>query len=358
MNAKRVEWIDTLRGFGIFLVFLGHTALTDKHIEHYLFSFHMPLFFFISGFFFRATDVPGSYRRFFLERINARMVPYMSFGLLTYCIWVFPLLLKKYGVYHGTYPVPDSLFCRPLIGMLYGIGDSDWLPHNALLWFLACLFVTEVIFFFIYSNTKSRRTMLLVLLLFGFLGYIDSVYSPMRLPFSADVALTAVVFYGLGFLLKDFLLNSDFGVSSAFVCLLLGVGIGFLNSRVDMNYSCYGNPLLFYTSSLLSIYGWICLAKRIPGNMLIGYVGKNSLSFFLLQDTGFFLVNILAYLIFRARPHSMEPNTIYAHCYVLLALLAIFPIVFMINSQIPMMTGRSIVAGAAASREKSSMIST
>ncbi|MGO9136838.1 MAG: acyltransferase family protein [Syntrophales bacterium] len=340
MNAQRVKWIDTLRGFGIFIVFLGHTTLTNKQIEHYIFSFHLPLFFFISGIFFKASDASRSFRKFCLERIKARMIPYISFGLLTYCIWLFPILLKKHGIYQGSHPIPDSLFYKPLLGMLYGIGDSEWLPHNSILWFLACLFVTEMIFSIMYSTIKTKRTMLLALLLFGILGYIDAVYSQIRMPFSLDVAFTAVVFYGLGYLLRDQLLSSDFGIGSAFICLLLGLGIGFLNSRVDMNYSNYGNPLLFYASSLSSIYAYICLAKRIPNNRLIGYVGQNSLVFFLLQDEGFFAVNVLAYLILQTRPNSIEPNMIYACSYVLLSLLALFPAVYIINSKIPIMTGR------------------
>ena len=340
MTAQRVKWIDTLKGFGIFLVFLGHTTLINKGVDHYIFSFHMPLFFFISGFFYKVADISGSFRKFFLTRINTRMVPYVSFGLLTYCVWLFPILLRKHGIYQGSHPVPDSLYLKPLIGMLYGIGDKDWLPHNSILWFLACLFVTEIMFFVTNSIIKTKCALMFALLLFALLGYVDSVYSPVRLPFSIDVAFTAVVFYGLGYLLKDYLLSSDFGIGSAFICLLFGLGIGFLNGRVDMNYNCYGNPLLFYASSLSSIYAYICFAKRIPSNRIVSYVGGNSLIFFLLQNIGFFAVNILAYLMLRTRPNSIEPNLIYACSYVLLSLLALFPAVFIINNKIPIMTGK------------------
>lgn len=44
MARNRIDWIDTLKGLGIFLVFLGHTALINKVIDHYIYSFHMPLF--------------------------------------------------------------------------------------------------------------------------------------------------------------------------------------------------------------------------------------------------------------------------------------------------------------------------
>jgi fucose 4-O-acetylase-like acetyltransferase len=225
--------------------------------------------------------------------------------------------------------------------MLYGNGLNGWLAHNGILWFLACLFVTEIIFFLLNSVIKTKRTMLLALLLFAFLGHSASVYSPTGLPFRIDVALTAVVFYGLGYQLKDYLLSSDFGNGSALICLLVGLGIGFLNGRVDMNYNCYGNPLLFYASSLSSIYAYICFAKRIPHNRLISYVGQNSLVFFLLQNVGFSVVNILAYLTLRTRPNSIEPNFVYACSYVLLSLLVLFPAVYVINSKFPIITGRA-----------------
>lgn len=51
---QRLEYIDTLRGFAIFLVVLGHVlehaGLKDGFLFHLIYSFHMPLFICISGF--------------------------------------------------------------------------------------------------------------------------------------------------------------------------------------------------------------------------------------------------------------------------------------------------------------------
>ena len=197
--------MDMLRGYGIFLVFLGHASLTNATVEKYIFSFHMPLFFFVSGIFCKEGDISGSFRAFLKKKLMTRMVPYVSFGTLTYCIWVFSQSLKRQGVLQSSQAFSDSLY-KPLLGMLYGNGINDWLPHNTLLWFLACLFITEIIFFVVVSIAKTRSAVVIALVLFSLLGYADSVYSPVRLPFSVDVALTAVVFYGLGYLLKDYLL--------------------------------------------------------------------------------------------------------------------------------------------------------
>lgn len=44
----RVKWIDTARGIAILLVLIGHAGVAPK-LNQYILSFHMPLFFFLSG---------------------------------------------------------------------------------------------------------------------------------------------------------------------------------------------------------------------------------------------------------------------------------------------------------------------
>lgn len=46
MTRKR--WIDVARGIAILLVLIGHAGVAPK-FNQYILSFHMPLFFFLSG---------------------------------------------------------------------------------------------------------------------------------------------------------------------------------------------------------------------------------------------------------------------------------------------------------------------
>jgi len=57
----RQEWLDVLKGFGILFVVLGH-ALADGGLKTYIYAFHMPLFFFVSGYLFDAEGVRGTER--------------------------------------------------------------------------------------------------------------------------------------------------------------------------------------------------------------------------------------------------------------------------------------------------------
>lgn len=57
-RKKRVGYIDVMRGLGIFFVAFGHSIGVLNHpINRAILSFHMPLFFFISGMLFWGKDV-------------------------------------------------------------------------------------------------------------------------------------------------------------------------------------------------------------------------------------------------------------------------------------------------------------
>ncbi len=53
-DEKRLDYIDALRGFGIILVVLGHLHFGHNMLHQYIYAFHMPLFFLVSGYLYRA----------------------------------------------------------------------------------------------------------------------------------------------------------------------------------------------------------------------------------------------------------------------------------------------------------------
>lgn len=72
----RLAWIDALKGIGIVCVVLGHVVLP---ISRYIYWFHMPLFFFVSGYLYR----PGAgWRDFIDKRVRRLIIPYLCFLVL------------------------------------------------------------------------------------------------------------------------------------------------------------------------------------------------------------------------------------------------------------------------------------
>ena len=76
-GRKRIEWIDALRGIGLFFVVLGHSfGYRWDPVRLWIYSFHMPLFFFISGLTFR--DESGQFFRFVLKKAKGLLLPYAA----------------------------------------------------------------------------------------------------------------------------------------------------------------------------------------------------------------------------------------------------------------------------------------
>jgi len=92
-NPLRVEWIDVARGVGILLVVFGHTlrGLVRSSIipssgwaaavDEWIYAFHMPLFFCLSGLFAPRLAARG-FRAILLDRLTGIVYPYFLWSVL------------------------------------------------------------------------------------------------------------------------------------------------------------------------------------------------------------------------------------------------------------------------------------
>ena len=72
---KRIEWIDVAKGLGILSVILTHCYIPETLLKHYLYSFHMPLFFILSGYFHK-VDIQMNIIK---KRFRTLIIPYVFF---------------------------------------------------------------------------------------------------------------------------------------------------------------------------------------------------------------------------------------------------------------------------------------
>ena len=84
---SRIYWIDYCKVFAIFCVILGHMSI-NSYALNYIFSFHMPLFFFISGYLYHYK---GDFLPFFEKNVSTILLPYYYLNILVLAI-SFPLL--------------------------------------------------------------------------------------------------------------------------------------------------------------------------------------------------------------------------------------------------------------------------
>ncbi len=73
---NRIEWIDTAKGIGLLCVILGHLHI--PYLSAWIYTFHIPLFFFLSGCVFNGQKY--SFKEYFIRRFKSLIVPYFVLG--------------------------------------------------------------------------------------------------------------------------------------------------------------------------------------------------------------------------------------------------------------------------------------
>ncbi|MGB9132680.1 MAG: acyltransferase family protein, partial [Methanosarcina sp.] len=302
----RLHWIDALKGIGIMLVVFAHHSLPVA-LDTYIFSFHMPLFFFISGFLFDFGKYAESTANFVKGRFRSLIVPYFCFALIT-CLFYFLLDTGfQPGVTNIEFFETSALY--GIYSILYALGPL--VSYNPPLWFLTCLFVTELLFYgFAKKYYGEPGKLVLWLTAAGIIGYLYSVYVPFRLPWNADVALSAVAFYGAGNLFRKITepdeksgvasgtnvkANSSFNSESRFragfsrtekffpgIFILLNLLyfaylLEFPTDKINMNVLKYGNFFSYYFLAFSGIFAFVYLFKKVGSSKILEYYGRNSL---------------------------------------------------------------------------------
>ena len=105
---KKIDWLAVLQGFSMLLVVIGHVSLTNlpgdpttpiaTGIERTIYTFHMPLFIFISGwlFFYTCIGKQKRYRDVIVAKIKRLVVPFFAFTLVTTLLKMsFPQLMHR-----------------------------------------------------------------------------------------------------------------------------------------------------------------------------------------------------------------------------------------------------------------------
>lgn len=249
---KRFDYIDYAKGLGMLCVIWGHIMYAGLSAR-VVYAFHIPLFFFLSGMVFSKDRYDGVIT-FLKRRVSSLLIPYAIFSVLTWAFWVFFLRISHQ---------PMDECWKPLVETLLARGSEGYLVHNVPLWFVPCLFVVELLYFFMRNCSVMVRVALS--LLFAWVGctMVRGVWSYdfTALPWSVDVALFAFPFYALGNLLVEkagglrffeerIAAYGKWTLLVMLLCfLLLCVGAGW-NRLVSMGHAMLGKTVvLFYLNA-------------------------------------------------------------------------------------------------------------
>ena len=345
---KRIEYIDRARAIGMFLVYYGH--FVQKLIPgsgnpafdqwKLIYSFHMPLFFFLAGIFWKPNPLFGEV---FKEKLKTRIVPWVTFSLILIPLWLW---------------LDPEKFRERALTASYLVGNPKL---NIVTWFLVCLFVVELLAALLakYFKLGIFRIALYSILFFlvGYYGFVRNGATVNDLIglrpdiWYIDDAFIAILFYFAGYLLKDVLVKFD-GRIGWFISLPLALVMGHaLLQTYDLNQedkfwgvlmisSKYGNPYYFLLTAFIGIFFILALSRSIGLNLSpLNFVGQNTILFLGLNGLGQHFIDRIVVEGLNLSVKSHLEVFLYSAGYVVTMMLLLTPIVIGLRKWFPELVG-------------------
>lgn len=258
-------------------VVVGHTSFlgAPKSLVDFCFSFHMPLFFIISGYFVKTVHLD---KGFVWKNARALLLPYAITCLIVIVSTTIQSLLI------GTSPIDTAT--RWILASLYGSGQSTFgmpfgiIPIGAV-WYLWALFWSKLLL----MAARETGCPLIVCILLFVIGV--STKEGIWLPFSIQPALCATLFLYVGQCIRTHSLLEKRAINPLlWVCMLLTwaycaifygqlymVENTYAHGAIDVVGSICGALCILKGCQIISIYiPSICHA--------FAFIGRNTLPLF------------------------------------------------------------------------------
>ena len=286
MSNKRIQYLDFAKGLCITLVVLSHVFIQQHdtpQVVNTLAVFLLPLFFFLSGLFFKEYENFGG---FLIRKVNKVLIPFAFFYLVT--SFALPNILHH--LFGFTVSAKQSLG----IGGLWAFITEEQFANNPI-WFLWALFLVNIYFYVLLVLTKrltsnpTYEAVILTIVSFA-IGFSGVVYfsNHCNLPGFADSAMSAMPFFVMGYLFNK---HTDILTPNRLdkylpVIIILCFGItfyvggrsGYMSNRFRLH------PILVYVCGMAGTVGTIFLAKLIRDLPFVTYWGRYSLMILCTHD--------------------------------------------------------------------------
>ena len=223
MKKKRITWVDVTKGFLMILVVIGHyPGELDFPLAKYIYWFHMPAFFILSGLFFKPVldkkDIKPTIHKRFMQLI----VPYLFF--------LVSITLVRYGMEIVSGNRDLAWYLNDLWTL--AIGGRFIRGAYGVFWFVTTLFFTYLFFMWL-TTYFNRMKQFMILAIFYVIAHFESIFAmhviggkpseaaqSIPMIWNIDVALMAIVYFAIGYYFKDLWMD----ISKRWMLTALGVG--------------------------------------------------------------------------------------------------------------------------------------
>ncbi len=296
-GKKRFDWVDICKGILILAVVFGHAS---AKVAPYVYMYHIPLFFFMSGYVERLEE--KSFVQIFVQKLVSLYVPFVVVNVfyfgLRICLNLFDIQELFYDLILGKHQ---------MISIIGYVAKMQWSSDLAgASWFLACLFVAFLLAKMIVVITRKSVNIFSVLLAaicYGAACLLDMLN--VHLPYMLGVAFAAVFYLMLGSYIKKKNLFDYVTNIHAVLWLIIFLIYSYVFSQkfqacVDWGGGKLGHPVLTTVSVMLAAVILMNVTKSLQGTKVgegLQFLGKRTLPLMLLHFAFFRLMYVVLYVL-------------------------------------------------------------
>lgn len=258
--------VEYTKGFGILCMILAHVGF-GSFINSYIHSFHMPLFFIMSG--YVASKSSKTTMGYVVKRTKRLIKPYMLVELF------YLVIATLFGC--------KEQFVDYLCSILWN--NSSGLPIAGAPWFLTAMYFSSLIFFLLSKYCSEPMTMALSVVFAG-TGFLLSTYN-IILPWSLDAAFIGVGYIAVGHFmaLHQHCIERKLSTGGQGLCLLtlvIQMFLQFLNGEINLRTNEYGkSAILSFILASVAVFSYFFIFERCAKNDGFGHIAHLCKSLFL-----------------------------------------------------------------------------
>ncbi len=297
--SKKIHNVDLIKGIGIILVMIGHSGMflfikENTLLNTVIYSFHMPLFFIVAGFFMKdKVNIKKSVKRL--------LVPF----LIASIFWVFiasilvqlPTYFRSQVLYPYSYDF--VLQFKKFLKAIFFATRIDIIGTG--LWFLVALFMGRILWYIFHDLLKLKITLWYILIIF-IINYLLFHFLTLAENYFYWMWPQAILTYFF-MLIGNYYFKKNIVKKTGYIdIIIIGIITTFIiisNGRIDMSSYNLNN---FFAFIFISIAAFCVLYKltflldkhlKLFRNFLL-WCGKESLNIFLVHP---FLLAIVPYIL-------------------------------------------------------------
>lgn len=297
--------VTIAKAIAIILMVMGHGGC-PKWLNDYWHMFHMPLFFFMSGYCFKTAYLKDC-KTFILKKIKGIYQPYVKWTLVFFLLhnvfFYFNIYNTEFGL-NGHPPLPYTLNDIPkrLFHIFIRMDGNE--PLTGGFWFLRSLFWGVIIFYFTKRCVKNLILGVILLLLITFIFSYFNLSIPIIIIRAKEFLAAVFISSGHLFKMKKIKIKTSYKSLGGYA-IILGIGTFFFpTSMLRFNYMNLIPYIAFALIGTLMIFGLSKKILKIKNQKIVDlliFTGNHTLNVLTWHMLSFKIVSFLIVIVYGMR---------------------------------------------------------